>query len=144
MNLIHTKNFINKPSWIADRIGLPKKKVIVSIVTLKRLKIIEEVNGSLSRKHSNYRTSDDIKNIALKKSHHETLQLASNALDFYSIELRDFTWPTLPFDLKKIKEAKEIIRKFQDEFMELTQENAEFSEVYRLSIQLFPLTKITT
>ncbi len=84
---------------------------------------------------------DDVSNIALKKSHHETLRLADAALDANAVNIRDYTWLTLAFDLKKMKLAKELIRKFQDEFLELVDENSNPQEVYRLAIQLFPLTK---
>jgi hypothetical protein len=35
-----------------------------------------------------------------------------------------------------------MIRKFQDDFLEMVEEDAQSEEVYRLAIQLFPLTKL--
>jgi hypothetical protein len=47
---------------------------------------------------------------------------------------------TMAIDPRKIGMAKEFIRKFQDEFCVLV-EQGDQTEVYKLSMQFFPLTK---
>lgn len=143
LNLITTKGFRNDVAWIAVRLGLSKAKIVDAIDRLKRLELIEEnKKGVLKRTEARYRTTDDVVSIALRKSHHQTMDLAHDALDQVPLELRDFTWVTLPFDLKKIGQAKELIRKFQDDFRALLDEDASPDEVYRLAMQFFPLTQI--
>ena len=104
--------------------------------------IIEDKRGRWKRAAPRYRSVDDVANSALRKSHHQTLELARESLDQDSINTRDFTWVTFAMDKSKIKLAKTLIRKFQDDLLSLLKEDAAPDEVYRLGIQLFPITKI--
>jgi len=142
LNLIKTKNFKYDVDWIANRLGLTIKKTEKALENLKRLELVQEKNKTLIRVKSRYRTSDDVANAALKSSHFENLELANQALDEHSVENRDFTWLTLAFDMKKMTIVKEKIRKFQDELIDLIEEDAQPTQVYRLAMQLFPLTKL--
>jgi uncharacterized protein (TIGR02147 family) len=142
LNLINTNDFIYDNEWIANRLGLTSVKVGKAIATLKKLELVKEEEKTLVRSSSKYRTTDDVTNLALKSSHYETLSLASDALDVNNVEERDFTWLTVAFDTKKMKQVKEKIRIFQDELMEFIEEDAKPTEVYRLAMQLFPLTKL--
>jgi hypothetical protein len=53
---------------------------------------------------------------------------------------RDFTTVTMAIDKRKLSTAKELIRKFEDELSDLL-ESGHRTDVYRLSVQLFPFTK---
>jgi uncharacterized protein (TIGR02147 family) len=107
LNLLDTKNFKSDCAWIASRLGLSVKKIHSSIESLKRLKLVKEnADGTLKRTKHRYRTTDDVNNVALRKSHHETLQLAQTILEREPVDLRDYTWLTLPFDLKKMLRLK--------------------------------------
>jgi hypothetical protein len=55
------------------------------------------------------------------------------------VEKRDFTAVTVAVNPKNLSTAKELIRKFQDELCDQL-EAGRCTEVYRLSVQLFPLT----
>jgi uncharacterized protein (TIGR02147 family) len=143
LNLIKTETFKSDYAWIADRLGLSKKKVSDCIERMVRLELItQEADGTLKRCSSKYRTPDDVVSMAMRKSHHETLELAHQSLDQHSIEERDFTWVTFAFDPQKMKEAKALIRKFQDEFLAVVQDQSKMTEVYRMAIQVIPLTKL--
>lgn len=142
LNLIKLKDFQNDSSWIAQRLGVSTQDITDTVERLKRLEMLEEINGELKRTNSKYRTSEDIENLSLRKSHQQTLDLAQNSLENDSVEQRDFTWVTFPMDTKKMNEAKTLIRKFQDDLYAMISDQSDPNEVYRLAIQLFPLTKI--
>lgn len=143
LNLIQTKGFQSDATWIAERLGLATKKIEDAIDRLKRVGMLTvDENGNFKREQTKYRTEDDIANISLRKSHHETLDLAHESLDRESVSQRDFTWTTFALDLEKMQEAKILIRKFQDEFLDLVRESQNKTDVYRLAVQLFPLTKL--
>jgi transcriptional regulator with XRE-family HTH domain len=143
LNLIKTVDFKNDPEWIARRLGVGLSKVRQSLERLMRLEMIEsDENGSIRRRSSKYRTSDDVANVAVRASHHESLDLAKESLDRDLIELRDFTWTTFAMDLSKLPEAKILARRFQDELLELVSENTSPTEVYRVAVQIFPLTRV--
>lgn len=143
LNLMRLKSFRSNPTWIAERLDIGESVVRDALVRLKRLDLIQEdKKGNLSRTANHYRTTDDIANLSLRKSHHQTLELARKSLDTDSVDERDFTWLTFAMDKKKLVQAKTLIRKFQDDLLEILDQDAEQDEVYRLAIQLFPLTKI--
>lgn len=148
LNLTVTCGFRNDPVWIADRLGLSVTVVTDALERLKRLEMVREtVDGSLERVNPRFRTTDDIANESLRRSHHQNLELARESLEGDPLSARDFTWLTLPVDMRRMPQAKELIRKFQDEFLEAMRDglNAEggtrFDQVYRMAVQFFPLTK---
>ena len=105
------------------------------------LLILLEILISFSYAHGSVfqRTCSENRNI---KSHYENLELARKALDNTPMLARDFSWLTLPADSRLLPEAKRMIRQFEDQLSEfLEAAGAEPDEVYRLSVQLFPLTE---
>ena len=143
LNLIETKGFKSNNEWIARRLAISLGDVENTIERLKRLEMVSETkSGGLKRAATRYRTSDDVANLSLRKSHHQNLELAQKSLEDVPVDLRDFTWMTLPIDLEKMPQAKEMIRKFRDEFYTLMSREAAPTEVYRICVQLFPLTDV--
>jgi uncharacterized protein (TIGR02147 family) len=144
LNLIVVRGFRNDPAWIGSRLGLPVSKVEAALERLMRLgMVVKKPDGSLVRATPNYRTTDDVANVSLRKSHHQTLELAREALESEPVDRRDFTWLTFPLDSTKLPIAKSMIRRFQDELLAELGRHPECDEVYRLGIQLFSLTKRT-
>ena len=143
LGLVEMPGFQNKVSWIAERLGCSKSDVQSLLQRLKRLEmLVETKDGMLRRKESRYRTTDDVANLSLRKSHVETLELATESLRRDSVDARDFTWLTLPVNTKRMREAKNLIRKFQQKFLQTMDDDSAPDEVYRLAIQFFPLTKL--
>lgn len=142
LNLISLKSTIHHPEWIADRLGISVSKAEEAIERLIRLKMMTvTASGKYKRGASRFRTTDDVTNLSLRKSHDQNLELARTSLEQDPVELRDFTWITMPIDTQKLSIAKKLIRKFQDDLLDVLEEDAEPNEVYRMAIQLFPLTK---
>jgi uncharacterized protein (TIGR02147 family) len=143
LNLTATRGFKSYAEWIATRIKQPAASVTDALARLKRLGMLRETpEGNLERVRPHYSTTDDVANESLRKSHHQSLELARESLEADSVLIRDFTWLTLPIDLRKLPLAKTLIRKFQDEFMEAMRDGvSDPDEVYRLAVQLFPLTR---
>ncbi len=137
--LFRMKDFSSDRSWIERKLGLSAKRIDSALKRLKDLSLIEITSdGSLKRTTQSVRTSDDIAEVSLKKSHEQSLDLAKNSLFRDPVHLRDHTSITMAIDPKKIGMAKEMIRKFQDELAEVLESDRP-TEVYRLSMQLFPL-----
>lgn len=144
LNLIRTEGFESDPAYIAKRLGITAAEAKEAVAHLERLGMVKWQNGRLSRTAPRYQTTDDIANSALQKSHQQSLELAMRSLENDPVESRDFTWVTFPLDPGKLPEAKALIRKFQDDLLEILGKEARPTEVFRLAVQLFPLTKIVT
>lgn len=141
LSLMKLPTFQDDPEWIADRLNITAKDATKSIERLERLGMIEKQNDKWVRRTPYYRTSDDVSNLSLRKSHYQTLERASHSLDHDAVEERDFTWLTFAFRSHEMSEAKTFIRKFQDEFTEKFGTPADGDRVYRLGMQLFPMSK---
>lgn len=143
LSLIKTRGFRGEPAWIARRLGIGQPEAQTAIERLKRLGLlVEREDGTLRRSAPQYRTTDDVADISLRKSHFQGLELARQSLEQDPIDRRDFTYLTLPMDPRLLGEAKERIRQFQDELDSyLESRGGELTEVYRLAVQLFPLSK---
>ena len=141
LSLIKIRGFKQKPQWISRRLGISEKEAKEALTRLKRLRLIEkDKNGALKRSAPRYRTSDDTRDLSVQKSHFQSLELAQKSLTVDAVEKRDFTSITMAINSKKMDQAKILIRKFQDELSSLLEDSTP-NEVYRLCVQLFPLSK---
>lgn len=142
MSLVKCEDFQNETAWIAKRLGISDSRVRQVVDRLIELNILSlDESGRLVRTTSGFRTSDDVADISLKKHHDESLQLAKDSLHRDPVSARDITSITMAIDPKNLSMAKELTRKFQDELSDLL-ESGHRTEVYRLSMQLFPLSRI--
>lgn len=143
LSLTKTVDFKNDATWIAGRLGISKVEASQALDRLFRLNLLETKNGKVSQVKPRYRTTDDIAQTSVRKAHHQTLELARESLDRDSVEERDFTTMTMPTHPEKLKGAKELIRKFQQELCKLMMDTKKPTEVYRVSVELFPLTQLS-
>lgn len=142
LNLIKVKGFKSDPEWIANRIGLNKKTVTQAIARLKRLGLIEAKGTTFTRVHKQIRTSDGLESRALRISHEQSLNQAIESLHTVDVQLRDITSVTMAIDIKRIPQAKKLIKEFRRK-LSIYLEAGEQDEVYNLNVQLVPLTKIS-
>ena len=144
LNLVRLKEFKNDPHWIAKRLNITKLKSQTTVDRLKRLEMLKESpDGKLVRTQPAFRTSDDVMNASVRKGHFETLDLVRKSLEEDPIDIRDFSALTLTLKQSRLPEAKEMIRRFQSDFVEVFGKDEEADEVYRVSVQAIPLSKKT-
>lgn len=141
--LIETSNFKNDLSWISQRLNLKKEQAEYLIYRLKQMNLIHEVEGRLLKTKELFSTSDDVRDDFVQRAHKETLQSALDSLLRDAVEDRDFTSYTFPTDPQKMQIVKERIRQFQDEIVALMEPTAS-TEVYKLAVQFFPITRKTS
>ncbi len=101
--------------------------------------ITKDEDGSLKKTYPDVKTTEDIKNKALKESHIEALQVGATKLEEIEVELRDFSSTTVAVDLEKLSEAKTIIREFRQKMSSLLRDGKK-TDVFQLAIQFYPLT----
>lgn len=138
--LIETSNFKNDIAWISQRLRLKPEQVEYAMNRLKQMNLITETEGKLVKTKEIFSTLDDVRDDFIQRAHRETLQLALDSLLRDAVSDRDFTSFAFPTDPKQLPKVKERIRQFQDEIAELMEPNSS-TEVYKLAIQFFPLTK---
>lgn len=142
LSLMNCDDFQENESWMATRLGISTYRCEEVLKRLLEVELIRKgEGGKLERTYAALRTSDDKKSLALRSAHHGNLELARNSLKRDSVQQRDFSYMTMAINPHHLPEAKELIRKFQDELSDLL-EKGERTEVYHFITQLIPLTKI--
>ncbi len=137
LSLAETDGFVGTEKWVANRLGISISKALKALETLAELKLMDKKGDKYSFAGENICTTDGVPNAALRSRHESNLNDARTALYRFPTELRDFTFITLPINAKRISKAKELIRKFQNDFCE-EMSTTSCHEVYEMAIQLFP------
>lgn len=125
---------------MSSRLGITENRAEVVVQNLLTAGLLRLEEGRLERVHSSIRTTEDIKNQALRDSHVETMKMGIDKIDEIEVELRDFSSTTVALDLEKLPEAKTIIREFRQKMEALLRDGTK-TDVYQLAIQFYPLTK---
>lgn len=141
LSLAETRGFRSDARWIGCRLGISADIALAAVERLLRMGLLnQEKNGRWAATGKSYATTDGIVNLALRKSHQRNLELAKASLETDPIDRRDFTAMTMVADPAKLPEAKRRIREFRDELSAFL-EDGDKSEVFKICLQLFPLTK---
>jgi uncharacterized protein (TIGR02147 family) len=153
LSLIKTEDFKTDVEWIAERLGISSNRARSALSRLEELELVEQTkSGSLRRTPVPVQAGDLGKDQAVRRSHEQCLELAKESLHRDETSLRDFSALTLVLRPSQIPEAAKIIRRFQDElahFLEApalkakgasAKKNNSPQEVYKLAVQLFPIS----
>ncbi|WP_374077421.1 DUF4423 domain-containing protein [Bdellovibrio bacteriovorus] len=141
LNLAKLKTNSAKPEWIAERLNIKKDEAEVALERLFRLELIKKVRGRMERTVKPLTTSNEIPSAAIRKHHSQNLRLAEESLHRDPVTTREFGSVTMAVNPEKLPQAKEILLKTRKKIASLLEEG-DVSEVYTLSFQLFPLTKL--
>lgn len=140
LSLAETAAFQSDPQWIAERLGIRRQEAISAIATLVRLGLLERKKRSLGLTGRRFTTTQDIPSAPIRKNHAQALELARRALDETPVELREFGASIIAADPDLLPEAKARLRELRREVSRIL-ESGKKKEVYRLSVQLIPLSR---
>ncbi len=140
LNLAKLPNNQCCADWIAERLGLSQELAERSLAELLGLGLIENRDGKIFRTSKTITTSTNIPSESIREHHKQSLVKAVDALEEVPIELRDYTTVTYVLNPEKIQDAKNLIFSFHRKLGKLL-DCKQATEVYRLNIQFFPLTK---
>jgi len=142
LSLAETETFQSSPSWIAKRLGISEKQTKDAIETLLRLELLkkDKRSGKLSPTGTQLEALSTKASPALRKANRQNIELTAKALESVPLEKRDFTAITICVDPRRLDEAQKLIKSFRRKFSSIM-ESGPKKEVYKLCIQLFPLSK---
>jgi uncharacterized protein (TIGR02147 family) len=141
MALIETSTFKSESKWIAKKLGISVTRTQEVLGRLQKLGFISREDGEYKNTHRSLSTLTDIPSSALRKANTECIQHGLEKMNTIDVHLRDITSITLPVNIKKIKEAKMLIRKFKAQMSRLLAKD-ETTEIYNLNIQLVPVSQL--
>jgi uncharacterized protein (TIGR02147 family) len=145
LELTTTTGFKSSPLWISKRLGISVYETENAIDRLKRVGLLQEVDGKFVLTHQSSVTTDDIPSESIRTFNKQMLVKASEAITNQSIDEREIGTLTIAIDEKDIPEFKEMIRKFKAKVDQTAGAKAEakgskLKHVYCLAIQFFRLT----
>lgn len=136
-------NQAGKPSWIAKRLGINSDEASATLERLLRLKLVKKLESKLVRTSKPIVTTNNIPSMAIRKYHAENLWLAEKTLHEEDVSRRQFVSTTLAINPENLPRATELMIKTRNK-IEAMLEEGPVSEVYTVSFQMFPLTKLHT
>lgn len=107
---------------------------------LKLNLILRDSEGTFSATGLSYFTTDDIPSPIIREAHRDGLKLGIRAIDEVPTTQRDITALTFSGSSKQMAKAKKEIRRCLDRVSQIMG-HPDKDQVYRLSIQLFPVLK---
>jgi uncharacterized protein (TIGR02147 family) len=128
------KQFKPDVEWIAHAFSISVERARSAVERLIRIGLI---SPDFKKLEDNYRIGD-IPSEAIRNYHQQLLKLASSALESQPVDERDFSGCTIALDPASLPKARDLIRNFQKELMELVN-TGEKTAVYQMSMQLFRL-----
>lgn len=143
MELTYTKDFQNDAAWIARRLSISPEQARNAIARLKRLGLLEECGGKLSKTNAQLAIVPKGFEKAVRDYHRQMIQKASDAIESGNAEdyaARDITGSTISIDPAKIPEAKRKIAAFRRSLLKFLSDG-ESSEVYQLNVQFFGVSR---
>lgn len=143
LELTEVEGFQSSPRWIAKTLGVNEKAIELGIERLKKLELLEEVDGVLRQTEGFLATPSGIPSASIKQFHRQILGKAEIALDRQSVEERDFTTVIFRMNPSDLAWAKEEMKTFRRTLTARLEQNPTGKKVYCLSTQLFGLQEPT-
>ncbi len=140
--LSRVEGFRPDPRWIAQKLGIRATDADDALARLKRVgMLIDDGKGGLRKASPSVRVRD-VPSEFIRAFHRQMIEKAKAALDGQDPSERDISGTTLAIDPALLPEARDLIRAFRWQLMELLESGRKCS-VYQLSIQLFRLDRAT-
>jgi uncharacterized protein (TIGR02147 family) len=140
LSLLETKDFQGTLKEVAQRLGVSPVEARAALDRLERLGLAHTSPLIRLAKSPGLTTSHDVQSAALRLAHKKVLEETAAALEEVAVEIRDITSITMAIDPAKLPQAKQKLREFRRALSEFLETGAQ-TEVYRLNIQLVPVSK---
>lgn len=140
LSLFETSDFVSDPGWVARRLGAPAPEVARVLDLLEEIGLIDRQADPWVFRNVSLSTRRGTGGAAILKVHEDCIRMSIDAMRTVPTELRDISGMTLAIPRSKLPEAARRIQEFRRSLARFLSEG-ELDEVYRLNIQLFPLTR---
>ena len=140
MALMQLKDFKATERNMALRLNILIGIVWECLDRLEKLDLIRRESKGWELTGKNVSTPSDISSGVLREGHRQYIDKALQSLESDPVETRDISGMTMAISKSRLKEAKKLIQDFRRKLCVFL-EDGNLDSVYRLNIQLFPLTQ---
>lgn len=122
--------------------SITEKQARESVELLLRLGLLEILEDGSYFPTTLFVTSGDSWTMnAIKRYQEDTMDLAKSALFQLSKDVRDISTVTITANHNNLNRMRELVQKFRQDVMKISDEGSTADTLYQLNIQLFPLVK---
>jgi transcriptional regulator with XRE-family HTH domain len=126
---------------LAEKLQITQREARDCLERLGRLQLAVQREGLWYSTGRKFSIMNDIASSASRRVHHEYITKALSSLQSHVMEDRDISGVSMAISTKKLSMAKKMIANFSRELCEYLEADETKDKVYRLNIQLFPLSK---
>lgn len=138
--LLEIKDFKGQERAISERLNIPFGIVSECLNRLEKLGLIEKRDQIWQLTGKNMATPSQVPSAALRKGHRQFIEKALQSLEADPVDVRDISGITMAVSKTRLAEAKVMIQDFRRRLSTYMEEGKR-DAVYRLNIQLFPLSQ---
>ncbi len=139
LSLLETRRRITSPEQVANALSVSTPEAREALDRLLRLGLVQKKYGTWKCTGRDFTTTTDQVSSAIQRAHRQYLEQAISAINVVDVNSRDFSAVTIATTPEKMTEAKRRIERFRRDLMRFL-ESGEKTEVFRLQIQLLPVT----
>lgn len=149
LELMKIRGFDQDTKWIAKALGIQPAEVNAAVERLMRVGLIsvDPMTNKWVDTSAGFSTSvigPNYTSYAHKKLQEQILRQAQEALQTVAIEKRDQSAITMAIPLRKMEQAKQMIKEFRRQLSAyLESDEMEKDAVYQLSVSLFPVSQLS-
>jgi uncharacterized protein (TIGR02147 family) len=116
------------------------QEVQESLAFLTKAGLLKKTEGKLVQSETSVKGSNDATRLAMRGMHRMMSQLATPALEL-PVEERNFSGVTIGLSRESYSKIENLLDEFRRKIIAVAAEEKNVEQVYRLNLQLFPLTK---
>lgn len=116
------------------------QEVQESLAFLTKAGLLKKTEGKLVQSETSVKGSNDATRLAMRGMHRMMSQLATPALEL-PVEERNFSGVTMGLSRESYSKIENLLDEFRRKVIAVAAEEKNVEQVYRLNLQLFPLTK---
>lgn len=140
MALLEVKDFKSTDRNIGERLNIPLGIVWECLDRLEKLGLIVRKRLGWELTGKNLTTPSDMPSGMIREGHRQYIHKALQSLDNDSLEVRDVSGITMAVSKARLKDAKKMIQDFRRKISTFMEDGTRDS-VYRLNVQLYPLSQ---
>jgi transcriptional regulator with XRE-family HTH domain len=140
MALLEVKDFKSTDRNISERLNIPLGIVWECLDRLEKLGLIARKKLGWELTGKNLATPPEMPSGMIREGHRQYIHKALQSLDNDPLEVRDVSGITMAVSKARLKEAKKMIQDFRRK-LSTYMEDGTRDAVYRLNVQLYPLSR---
>lgn len=140
LELCKCSDFQSDANYVASKLEISFGEAMAAIERLKRLNMLEEIDGKLQATGNFSTTSEQYTKQAFRNLQFQILDQAKEAMEKTEFDLRSQSSMTMAISTENIPKAKKLIDKFRRDITKLLENAEEKDAVYQLGVSLFPVS----